>query len=170
MAAVATVKKAVFYNGKVKLMNFVIKLIESSENIKVLQQEIESLLECRENAKRNLAQMEHQREGLQKEKISFDSEIQNIDTRREVYVRERESLALDVSQLHEEQRQSRESLSALEHSIASLQKEESAIYREIEEREAALQSAKSKEDQGAQCLHGFTGILYGTACCSQSLF
>lgn len=141
-------KKSSFLQRQSEIDELRHKLIESSENIKVLQQEIESLLECRENAKRNLAQMEHQREGLQKEKISFDSEIQNIDTRREVYVRERESLALDVSQLHEEQRQSRESLSALEHSIASLQKEESAIYREIEEREAALQSAKSKEDQG----------------------
>ena len=74
------------------------KLIESSENIKVLQHRNRVVVGCRgENAKRNLAQMEHQREGLStKEKISFDSEIQNIDTRREVYVRERESLALDI--------------------------------------------------------------------------
>lgn len=123
-------------------------LINGENKIKGLDEDIDNLKEKQLLLDKKSLSLAAKKDSLKKEASAFDGEIGNIDTRRELYGRERETLELETEQLADDVRTDKEKIDRIGQEILSLEAEEKKLMADISVREDAFKKAKSSENKG----------------------
>lgn len=123
-------------------------LISGENEVKKIDEDIDELKEKQVQLERKALSLVAKKESLKKEASAFDGEIGNIDTRRELYARERETLRFEQEQLTDDVHTDKERIARISADIIALEENEQKLMADISTREEAFKRAKSSENKG----------------------
>lgn len=110
------------------------KIDEYKDQLRLCEQKTERLI--------------RKKETLHNDITAFDSEINHIDARREIFDREREGLILEENHLLGDKEELDQELEMLAEEIKKAEAEEKRLMKEITKLEKSFKSAKSSESEG----------------------
>ncbi|MBQ1252395.1 MAG: chromosome segregation protein SMC [Firmicutes bacterium] len=122
-------------------------LLSGDRQAKEINDKIDELKDQLQYGEKKTARLMQKKEALHKDITAFDSEINNIDTRRELFDREREGLILEENHLLGDKEEIDRTLELLKKEIADGEKEEKRLMKEIGKREEAFRNAKTSDDE-----------------------
>ncbi len=122
-------------------------LISGESQIKELDADIDDLKEKQLQLDRKMLSLATKKDSLKKEALAFDGEISNIDTRRELYARERETLCLEEEQLVRDADADKETFALIDEEIVALKAKEEKLMADISIREESFKRARSSENK-----------------------